>query len=154
MKRAWLFFYIFMVVGQQRYDALIPLRCTVHIQFPLHINNDRLHKLEWRVRGEVPRHGTPRRRRPSTTERTEPRVCPRNHYISIISYYICAALNHRYSLKGLNRPYIYDPPLTLTPRGLEKTPLISEEEILRRNAERGFISAAVCTRRGHVSGFI
>ena len=57
-------------------------------------------------------------------------------------------------LKGLTGRIFMTPPLTLTPRGLEKTPLISEEEILRRNAERGFISAAVCTRRGHVSGFI
>ena len=36
---------------------------------------------------------------------------------------ICIALNHRYSLKGLNRPYIYDIPLTLAPQRARKTSL-------------------------------
>ena len=48
----------------------------------------------------------------------------------------CIALNHRYSLKGLSRPYVYDPPsLTLAPQRAKITPLISKEEIARRNAE-------------------
>ena len=43
--------------------------------------------------------------------------------------FICIALNHRYSLKELNRPYIYDPPPALaTPEGKKKL-LISKEEI-------------------------
>ena len=29
---------------------------------------------------------------------------------------ICIALDHRYSLKGLNKPYIYEPPPTLAPK--------------------------------------
>ena len=45
------------------------------------------------------------------------------------------AFNHRYSLKGLNRPCVYDSPLTLAPQ--KKSPFISKEEILRRNAEGG-----------------
>ena len=37
--------------------------------------------------------------------------------------FICIALNHHHSLKGLNMPNIYDTPLCKPPQGQEKTPL-------------------------------
>ena len=55
--------------------------------------------------------------------------------------FICVALNHRSRLSGLTRPYIDDTPLTLAPQRARKKLLISEEEILRKNAGgvRGFL---------------
>ena len=50
--------------------------------------------------------------------------------------FISISLNQRYSLKRLNMPYIRHP-LTLAPQRAKKTPLISKEEILRRNTEWG-----------------
>ena len=50
--------------------------------------------------------------------------------------------SHWLSLKGLNRQYIYDTPLP--PRGQEKTPLISKEEIVRgRSLLPGMIRSAM-----------
>ena len=67
-----------------------------------------------------------------------------NHarYNSIRFNFILIAPNHWYSLKRLNRPYIYDTPLTLAPkraRTTTKSTLIRMEEILRRNADWGIL---------------
>ena len=35
---------------------------------------------------------------------------------------ICIALNHRHGLKGVNRPFIYDTPLTLEEKEEKKLP--------------------------------
>ena len=43
--------------------------------------------------------------------------------------YICVALSHRYSLKGLSTPYFDNPPDSSPPEGKKKTPLISKEEM-------------------------
>ena len=52
-------------------------------------------------------------------------------------YLICIALNHRYSLKGLNRPYIYDIPLTLTPKRARKNSLNEQGRNLEKERRVG-----------------
>ena len=47
---------------------------------------------------------------------------------------MCTALNHHYSLTGLNRQHIDDPDPS-PQKDQEKTPLISNEETLGRNTE-------------------
>ena len=61
-------------------------------------------------------------------------------------HFICKALGHHYSLKGLNRPKMYDTTLTQAPTtGKKKTPVLSKEEILGRNAEWGDPSSWGCS---------